>query len=56
MADLIEQTDKCANPACHCLVSAGNQFCGERCARMENDLETGDCRCEHAECCREEIP
>jgi hypothetical protein len=36
MADLIGQTDKEANPACHCLVSVGNQFCGERRQRIEN--------------------
>ena len=50
MADLIKQTDKCANPACHCLVTLGNQFCGERRRRIENDLETGDSRRHHVEC------
>jgi hypothetical protein len=50
MADLIKQTDNCANPACHCLVSVGNQFCGERRQRIENDPETGDCRRQHVEC------
>ncbi len=55
MGDLIEETDECANHACNCLVSAGKQFCCERCERMENDLETGDCRCEHVECYQEQI-
>jgi hypothetical protein len=55
MVDMNEQTDKCANAGCHCPVSAGNQFCGERCERMENDPDTGICRCEHIECHQEQI-
>jgi hypothetical protein len=47
---MTEPTDKCANPACHCIVPAGNLYCCEKCARVENDPETGYCLCEHNEC------
>jgi len=50
MADLIIQTDKCANPACHCLVSVGYQFCEERRQRIENNPETDDCWRQDVEC------
>jgi hypothetical protein len=55
MTDVTEQTDKCANLACHCPASAGSQYCSEQCELKDNDPETGACRCEHVECRQEQI-
>jgi hypothetical protein len=53
---ITEEMNNCANHVCNCLVSAGKQFCCERCERMENVLETGDCRRQHVERYQEPIP
>jgi hypothetical protein len=50
-----DQTDKCANPACHCPALAGSQFCGEQCEQAGEDPDSGHCRCGHAQCQQEPI-
>jgi hypothetical protein len=49
MAEVIEKTDKCANPDCHCPALIGGEYCSEYCENPDRDIETG-CRCGHPEC------
>lgn len=51
------QTDhanaRCAHPACHCEVKAGEAYCSEHCRkRVESPLsdQTQGCQCGHPAC------
>jgi hypothetical protein len=37
----------CANPACHCKIQTGEEYCSVNC---EEQLEGDVCFCEHSEC------
>ncbi len=43
------QQNKCANPACGCIVEEDAGYCSEYCEDAGETLETS-CRCGHAGC------
>lgn len=46
---MAEKTETCAHAGCNCPARAGSDYCSDRCALNEDDLDTG-CRCGHIEC------
>jgi hypothetical protein len=47
--EMTEKTDKCAHHLCHCPAPSGGDYCGDDCAKDEDEAEAG-CRCGHLEC------
>ncbi len=49
---LMPELQKCAHPACKCLVSKDSQYgkyCSDHCREAEDKIEIR-CDCQHAEC------
>jgi hypothetical protein len=51
----MEQTRKCAHPACHCQAVEGRKYCSPQCEKSGKTSATM-CGCGHADCAAKAEP
>jgi len=44
-----EQMNKCAHPACNCVIEGDAEYCSSFCRNARESTET-NCKCGHADC------